>query len=110
MENNNLVEAVRSNNASLMDGIMADVANPNPEQVEHLQNLNEASINQHKGDAAVVSGGIANIHNMFVPKTKTKVREYKKIGRNEPCPCGSGKKYKNCCLNTGKYEKLKELS
>jgi uncharacterized protein YecA (UPF0149 family) len=20
-----------------------------------------------------------------------------KIGRNEPCPCGSGKKYKNCC-------------
>lgn len=22
----------------------------------------------------------------------------KKIGRNDPCPCGSGKKYKNCCL------------
>lgn len=22
-----------------------------------------------------------------------------KIGRNDPCPCGSGKKYKNCCLN-----------
>ncbi len=21
-----------------------------------------------------------------------------KIGRNAPCPCGSGKKYKNCCL------------
>jgi SWIM/SEC-C metal-binding protein len=21
----------------------------------------------------------------------------KKAGRNEPCPCGSGKKYKNCC-------------
>jgi len=21
-----------------------------------------------------------------------------KTGRNEPCPCGSGKKYKNCCL------------
>lgn len=21
-----------------------------------------------------------------------------KIGRNQPCPCGSGKKYKNCCL------------
>jgi uncharacterized protein YecA (UPF0149 family) len=24
----------------------------------------------------------------------------KKIGRNEPCPCGSGKKYKKCCLLT----------
>jgi hypothetical protein len=22
-----------------------------------------------------------------------------KIGRNEPCPCGSGRKYKQCCLN-----------
>ena len=22
----------------------------------------------------------------------------KKIGRNEPCPCGSGKKYKHCCM------------
>lgn len=22
-----------------------------------------------------------------------------KIGRNDPCPCGSGKKYKNCCIN-----------
>lgn len=22
-----------------------------------------------------------------------------KIGRNEPCTCGSGKKYKNCCIN-----------
>lgn len=24
----------------------------------------------------------------------------KKVGRNEPCPCGSGKKYKKCCLNS----------
>ena len=27
------------------------------------------------------------------------VRTGKKIGRNNPCPCGSGKKYKKCCLN-----------
>ena len=25
------------------------------------------------------------------------VRKGKKIGRNDPCPCGSGKKYKHCC-------------
>ena len=29
-----------------------------------------------------------------------------KIRRNEPCPCGSGKKYKKCCLASGKYEKM----
>lgn len=27
------------------------------------------------------------------------VRGAKKIGRNDPCPCGSGKKYKQCCIN-----------
>jgi hypothetical protein len=26
-------------------------------------------------------------------------REIVKVGRNDPCPCGSGKKYKFCCLN-----------
>jgi uncharacterized protein YecA (UPF0149 family) len=26
------------------------------------------------------------------------VNEGPKIGRNDPCPCGSGKKYKKCCL------------
>jgi SEC-C motif domain protein len=31
------------------------------------------------------------------PKIETVVRESPKIGRNAPCPCGSGKKYKKCC-------------
>lgn len=30
---------------------------------------------------------------------ETFVRSGKKIHRNEPCPCGSGKKYKKCCIN-----------
>ena len=30
-------------------------------------------------------------------KSKPVVREGVKVGRNEPCPCGSGKKYKRCC-------------
>ncbi len=29
---------------------------------------------------------------------RTVRREGKKVGRNDPCPCGSGKKYKKCCL------------
>lgn len=27
------------------------------------------------------------------------VREEPRVGRNDPCPCGSGKKYKKCCMN-----------
>jgi SEC-C motif-containing protein len=37
-----------------------------------------------------------------VPKSKAKkpktfIRSEAKVGRNDPCPCGSGKKYKKCC-------------
>lgn len=28
------------------------------------------------------------------------VNSYKGLGRNDPCPCGSGKKFKKCCLNS----------
>ncbi|MBZ4663911.1 MAG: secA [Caloramator sp.] len=28
---------------------------------------------------------------------KTPIKKQKEVGRNEPCPCGSGKKYKHCC-------------
>ena len=31
------------------------------------------------------------------PAPKTVRRDHDKIGRNDPCPCGSGKKYKKCC-------------
>lgn len=31
---------------------------------------------------------------------KPKVRKTKKIPRNKPCPCGSSKKYKKCCMNS----------
>ena len=34
------------------------------------------------------------------PDNKTYHRAERKIGRNETCPCGSGKKYKNCCGKT----------
>ena len=30
-------------------------------------------------------------------KKKPKRRSEPKVGRNDPCPCGSGKKYKKCC-------------
>ena len=35
---------------------------------------------------------------------KTPVRKEKKVGPNDPCPCGSGKKYKKCCMHKDKVE------
>ncbi len=36
--------------------------------------------------------------------TSTPERSEPKVGRNDPCPCGSGKKYKNCCLRKEQQE------
>jgi len=35
------------------------------------------------------------VKDILAPLTLTE--RTKKVGRNEPCPCGSGKKYKKCC-------------
>ncbi|RPH59574.1 MAG: YecA family protein, partial [Burkholderiales bacterium] len=51
---------------------------------------------------------VADIHEFFRPyrqagttpqamRVETVRREQPKLGRNEPCPCGSGRKYKACC-------------
>ena len=35
-----------------------------------------------------------------------KIRKFDKVGRNDPCPCGSGKKFKNCCMNKKNWDEL----
>lgn len=53
---------------------------------ESVQNLSERSRAQTQAGAAVSQ-----------PQRRTPVvNEQPKVGRNEPCPCGSGKKYKQC--------------
>ena len=42
--------------------------------------------------AAVLEGG-----RLFPGKVETFRRQTPKVGRNDPCPCGSGKKFKRCC-------------
>jgi preprotein translocase subunit SecA len=45
--------------------------------------------------AKVTSSGAGDDKSVRKEPLKKKV----KVGRNDPCPCGSGKKYKNCCLD-----------
>ena len=52
-----------------------------------------------------MTAGITQMYRYFAPMraetaadSQPFVRGERKIGRNEPCPCGSGKKYKQCCL------------
>ena len=43
------------------------------------------------------AGDLHRTHLDRAPAVVPYVREGPKVGRNEPCPCGSGKKYKKCC-------------
>lgn len=47
-----------------------------------------------------------NLHSPYDPWYLEEIpiikEEYRNIGRNAPCPCGSGKKYKKCCMGTNK--------
>ena len=56
--------------------------------------LLKANIEQNVERKQVIKG-VANDGKEKVKQTPKKAE--KKIGRNDPCPCGSGKKYKNCC-------------
>ena len=66
---------VRSEVAEIEDASLQDAS------------LNGAAINLVDGNATPKEGGL----------NKTVVNKEPKVGRNDPCPCGSGKKYKNCC-------------
>lgn len=81
---------VPSNTGMIMDGVGLS---------QEAEKKNETM------QAALENNRMAQIRAMMSAK-KQKVREYPKIGRNEKCPCGSGKKYKHCCLNSGQYEKM----
>lgn len=37
--------------------------------------------------------------NEFMESEQAKIKPLPKVGRNDPCPCGSGKKYKKCCMD-----------
>jgi uncharacterized protein len=51
--------------------------------------------------ALEIEANLPAIHRYWVPRRKPAVetvkREDPKVGRNDDCPCGSGKKFKKCC-------------
>jgi preprotein translocase subunit SecA len=49
------------------------------------------------GTAQTAASGGDIVDKAIEDATKPIKRDAPKVGRNEPCPCGSGKKYKNCC-------------
>jgi preprotein translocase subunit SecA len=63
------------------------------EEVKDLRTERKQTFVLSRGEAVPQGGGETESG-----KGVTIRREGKKVGRNDPCPCGSGKKYKKCCL------------
>jgi preprotein translocase subunit SecA len=63
------------------------------EEVKEMKVERKQTFILSRGEAAQGAGGETEDG-----KGVTVRREGKKVGRNDPCPCGSGKKYKRCCL------------
>ncbi len=76
--------------------------NPEAEEKTRLEKLSENSVEQGAENQANSKNQSQNANIMRreaagqVEKNQT-VQKNNKVGRNDPCPCGSGKKYKKCC-------------
>ncbi len=76
----------------------------NPEEIEAQERLRRAQAaqkmnfqhSQAQNSGADPAADPAAEQRAGTPKIETFVREQPKVGRNDPCPCGSGKKYKQC--------------
>ena len=82
---------------SMIDAIQTDIATMmyrvniiTPEQQRAMEEQAKQRLAQAKSSHSSSEGDQE-------PAKKQPVVKGEKIGRNDPCPCGSGKKYKNCC-------------
>ncbi len=81
----------------LMNGKLYFQAEDGTLQEAKEQKTDLSNVQTNKSDAAQEAAKRAAANAGRAPrKVETFKRQGKKIGRNEPCPCGSGKKYKHC--------------
>ena len=75
------------------------VKSSKPAQRESRVNITNASLDKSAINAMNVEGesNTPKTNQASTEKAKPVVNEGPKVGRNDPCPCGSGKKYKQCC-------------
>ncbi|MDE6583474.1 MAG: preprotein translocase subunit SecA, partial [Clostridia bacterium] len=82
----NMIEKIREITCQVLLNTSIEIRQPTPPPQPKVQ------------EARVYDPAMSKPQVVEVPKVqKTDVPTERQVGRNEPCPCGSGKKYKNCC-------------
>lgn len=93
-----LVSRIKLEAVKVLQLVQFDFESPEEEEaaVEHIREELESDIANTTLNQPYEEGLIAEDSSKLSPVTGTK-----KPKRNDPCPCGSGKKYKNCCGQSG---------
>ena len=84
----NPLQAYTAEGYEMFDNLLATI------DMDISRYLMNAEIRQNTEREQVIKGTPNEDKSKVKKQTPKRV---KKVGRNEPCPCGSGKKYKNCC-------------
>lgn len=94
------MEALNDDTRDRIDKLQEAVAESKEAEESNEENIRKGVISGQMNEAALA----AMAKQGYFRKTRPIVRDNKKVGRNDTCPCGSGKKYKDCCLNSGRFE------
>ena len=89
--NQDPVIAYKKDGFEMFEHMNANIQSDTVSMLMHV-NIEKAPERKERKVELVMSGGSENAK---APKAEQAVSN--KVGRNDPCPCGSGKKYKNCC-------------
>jgi len=77
-------------------------------EIDQLKEAIFTSLEEIEETLGIVKQPVSSPPVSFISSQKAIPRG--KVGRNDPCPCGSGKKYKKCCLNKDEQRKQEKTS
>lgn len=87
-----MLETIKSETIS----IIARVEPVSPEQMAAMEAARREEMQRYMKTVHESTSALEDSSEVPTEENKTVIRATKKVGRNEPCPCGSGKKYKHC--------------
>ena len=91
--NRSPINEYRIQGADMFDAMSADIQSTALRRILGAVPRSEAPIERKQVAKPLIEGFAGG----KMPQKKAPVRKAEKVGRNDPCPCGSGKKYKKCC-------------
>ena len=96
---NTILDRVSTKYSNFMD-VVNEIMGTNYNYEELIKNYKSDYLENKIYSSATIlfcSQSFSEIFDYITTPVESKPQITEKVGRNEPCPCGSGKKYKNCC-------------